>query len=372
MVLQKRVGTLLRETREEKKKTIREVSQDTNITPRHIEALENEDYAIFPGETYAIGFLRSYAEYLNLDADQVIGLYRGLQIDQSKTPVRELTRQPGILVSLQFMDRRNLLYIAGAAAILILSIALYSYSGLGKSGRPSPAVNLCEGRQLVNINTPVSGAVPKQENLSLDNTLRFVVDTASVKICLKSIRRDGGQNARAEMIVSVNDDQVYNFSAAEGEAVRLHDISAELANLNTKILLTPGVLGDFSARVQLESVAAETPSALNEPNGPVPSVTAGDIQVSLRFNADSYFEWDNDGLHHTGMIVEAGKVKTVEAKNRLEIKVGNGGGVQILKEGRLPRVVGPPGKLVKIIYKKVPDPLDPGLFNIQESIEVVQ
>ena len=34
-----------------------------------------EDFSIFPGEAYLIGFLRNYADYLELDSAEVVGLY---------------------------------------------------------------------------------------------------------------------------------------------------------------------------------------------------------------------------------------------------------------------------------------------------------
>ena len=77
MVLIKRVGAYLKEAREAKKLSIKEVARQTNITGKYLEALENEDYSQFPGETYALGFLRNYSEFLNLDTDHLMQLYRG-------------------------------------------------------------------------------------------------------------------------------------------------------------------------------------------------------------------------------------------------------------------------------------------------------
>ena len=47
---------ILREARENRKLSLKDVARETNITPRYVDALENEDYSIFPGETYALGF----------------------------------------------------------------------------------------------------------------------------------------------------------------------------------------------------------------------------------------------------------------------------------------------------------------------------
>jgi cytoskeleton protein RodZ len=83
-------GEKLREVRESKKYTIEQVARETRISRRYIEALEKEDFSAFPGETYLIGFLRSYAEYLDLDPDHFINLYRNIKIQEQPIPFDEL------------------------------------------------------------------------------------------------------------------------------------------------------------------------------------------------------------------------------------------------------------------------------------------
>ncbi|HRV16376.1 MAG TPA: helix-turn-helix domain-containing protein, partial [Spirochaetota bacterium] len=58
------IGETLRNAREAKRLTLKDVSKDTNIVVKYLEALENEEFDKFPSETYLLGFLRSYAEYL--------------------------------------------------------------------------------------------------------------------------------------------------------------------------------------------------------------------------------------------------------------------------------------------------------------------
>ncbi|MCB1137911.1 MAG: hypothetical protein KDK23_04105, partial [Leptospiraceae bacterium] len=100
---------------------------------------------------------------------------------------------------------------------------------------------------------------------------------------------------------------------------------------------------------------------------------AGDptmIRVTLEFVQDSYIEWVDDGVIHNGVYMKAGQRRTLEAVNVLEIKVGNGAGVRYNRPGIPPRLAGPAGKIVKMRFKKVPDPLDPGRTRIEEEIQV--
>lgn len=52
------------------------VSHALRIRKDHLEAIENGDYAVLPGKTYAIGFVRAYAEHLGLDADACVRRFK--------------------------------------------------------------------------------------------------------------------------------------------------------------------------------------------------------------------------------------------------------------------------------------------------------
>lgn len=71
------IGETLRSTRERRGITVEQVAQDTRISLRFIEALEDEQFDELPAPVYVRGFLRSYANYLKLDPqpllDQLVG-----------------------------------------------------------------------------------------------------------------------------------------------------------------------------------------------------------------------------------------------------------------------------------------------------------
>lgn len=76
--------------REEKGLTIAQVAYETNISPKYIEALENEDFDAFPAEAYLLGFLRNYAEFLNLEYDSILAEYKNCLLREEPTPLSEL------------------------------------------------------------------------------------------------------------------------------------------------------------------------------------------------------------------------------------------------------------------------------------------
>jgi len=88
------LGEKLRTTREEKGLTIEQISRDTNIAIRYLEALETENFAVFPGEPYLIGFIKNYGSYLELDIQKLISLYKALRIQEQPIPVEQLLKNP--------------------------------------------------------------------------------------------------------------------------------------------------------------------------------------------------------------------------------------------------------------------------------------
>ena len=90
------IGDKLRQKREELSLSIDQVARDTNIAKAYLVALENEKFEEFPGETYLVGFLRNYSEYLGLNAEDVISLYKSFKIQEQPIPMDELLESPKI------------------------------------------------------------------------------------------------------------------------------------------------------------------------------------------------------------------------------------------------------------------------------------
>lgn len=70
------IGEQLRKQRKAKGISLVEVSEHTKIGKKYLEALENGEYDVLPGETYIRGFLKAYAKYLDLDDDEIIRHYK--------------------------------------------------------------------------------------------------------------------------------------------------------------------------------------------------------------------------------------------------------------------------------------------------------
>lgn len=79
-------GELLKNAREARNLDLDSAARETSIALSFIKGLEEEDTSAFPGEAYMLGFMRNYAEFLNVRPDTVLNLYRAKKLQESPVP----------------------------------------------------------------------------------------------------------------------------------------------------------------------------------------------------------------------------------------------------------------------------------------------
>lgn len=80
------VGEILRRTRVHYGQTLQQIEGVLRIRASQLEALEQGDIAQLPGRVYAIGFVRSYSEYLGLDGDKMVHLFKEQSVGRKAKP----------------------------------------------------------------------------------------------------------------------------------------------------------------------------------------------------------------------------------------------------------------------------------------------
>ena len=79
------VGKYLKEVRENKGVTLDAIAEETKIQKRYLVDIENDDFDELPGEAYVKGFLRNYAAALKIDSEEVITLYKKMQLKSEES-----------------------------------------------------------------------------------------------------------------------------------------------------------------------------------------------------------------------------------------------------------------------------------------------
>jgi cytoskeletal protein RodZ len=179
------IGAQLRETRMRRRIDISEVEAATKIRAKYLRALENEEWSLLPGPTFVKTFLRTYAEYLDLDARSLVEEYRQRYERPSTTELTPL--RPGGLGGRPPRRRRQVLgpWILVAGVFVGLLAALYVLGTSGDDEEPPPAST---SERQANA-TPSPTATPRKSKKSrkaTPTTLRVRIEaTGTVWVCLE-------------------------------------------------------------------------------------------------------------------------------------------------------------------------------------------
>ncbi|HAE21187.1 MAG TPA: hypothetical protein DCG47_02535 [Spirochaetaceae bacterium] len=109
------IGEQFKAAREARGLSLDQVADETNIAKRFISAMEAEDFSVFPGDPYIIGFLRNYSDYLSLDSQAIVQSFRGLRIQEQPVPIDALLKPKKV----------SLWPFIGGAGILALGLILF-------------------------------------------------------------------------------------------------------------------------------------------------------------------------------------------------------------------------------------------------------
>ena len=159
-----------------------EVESATKIRAKYLRALESEEWELLPGPTFVKTFLRTYAEYLELDARLLVEEYkqrfeRPAGLDTTPLNLRRQRRRrrvaprlgPGIVVVLGIVALLGALYLLGV-------------SGNGDDSPEPPAAVETPTPQPKNQNRKKrKAAPPKPVSVS-------IVATGQVYVCMEDAR----------------------------------------------------------------------------------------------------------------------------------------------------------------------------------------
>jgi cytoskeletal protein RodZ len=111
------LGNTLSRARRARAITLEDVERDTHVSRRYLQALENEDFSIFPAPVYARGFLRTYSRYLGLNPDELLRVFPSADLTVDITPLPSVSRPPEQLINVNWL-------VAGLVAIFLLGAGL--------------------------------------------------------------------------------------------------------------------------------------------------------------------------------------------------------------------------------------------------------
>ena len=274
------LGHTLREAREALGFSLAEAEDRTRIRQKFIAAMETEDWESLPGDVPTRGFLRKYATFLELNPEEIVGMYgrrpnaSAPQTDQEQTPAeRPLDYRPIELALAEASPRR---IPWRWILLLLLLIVVVSVGWWIYAFRPSWINNLL--------------ALP--QNLPQAGDLIALEPTPTATLVEQSNRVTATPTATAE-------------TAAEA---------------------TPTVAG--VASVTETEPAAATVDATIEPQETPPPVITDVMRLHINLLARSWIRLVIDGQVASETVMEQGAEGDWEARESIVLRTGNAAGVQ--------------------------------------------
>jgi cytoskeletal protein RodZ len=202
---------------------ITEVEAATKIRAKYLRALENEEWDLLPGPTFVKTFLRTYADYLGLDARNLVEEYRARY---ERPSAQELTPFGTNIGSRRSRPRRPVLapWMAVIAGVVVLLGALWLLGNWGDD----PARETATPKQTPTPSpSPASGNDGETSQKSKQTAKKTVVrlqiqPTGPVSVCLENAR---GEALIQNVTLQANEDtqtfrsKHFLMSFGTGEAV---------------------------------------------------------------------------------------------------------------------------------------------------------
>jgi len=339
------LGDKLKTTREEKGLTIDQISRETNIAIRYLEALESENFAIFPGEPYLIGFIKNYGSYLELDIQKLISLYRALRIQEQPIPVEQLLKSPPRLPKF-IVPFVIILAILGGGGWLVRSIIINRQNNPApkKPDSQTSAEYIMEGNSM-------------KRRLYKNDTVLISVDNETYKLELSNmgeavtIRTPAGQeilDLSQEITIDLNNDGIPELR------VTLIDFAKNKADMGALLdfyLMDAGAYtgAEPEQNVQRRENTVTAASTTIFPASP----SAYPFTLQIGFQGYCMFRWEilneRDRKGTTQRYFQRSEVLDIQAQNGIRIWASNAQAakLQVIGAGRVvPAEIGSAGEVV--------------------------
>lgn len=308
------VASILKKVREQKGLTLEQAQQDLKIHPRFLQALEEGTYEIFSSPVHLKGFLKNYAEYLGLNVGQILAFWRR-EYDEDKGKKRTLeisplsstfSITPGIVVAVFTV-------VLVSAFFLYLAFAYRSFAEAPLLSLDGLATDLKTSSSTLRV----SGKSDRDAILSINGQ----------KISL-------GENGQFAETLSLSPGvNVINFLA-------VNKLGKERKLTRTIIVEEGGTVPGISEAPQSKEVSSSA----------APEIYGSEIILKIGPQASWLDITEGTTTLYKGLAL-SGFEKTFRSRNSINVRVGNGGSVRVVLNGK---DLGPLGEEGQVVYKSFP------------------
>jgi cytoskeletal protein RodZ len=336
-------GTKLRDARNARNLDLDQVSRETNITRRYLEALENEDFTVFPGEPYLLGFLRNYCDYLGLNTSEIVSSYKNLKIQEAPVPLKDL--MPKRPITDVLLENTAAIRVALIGVIAVVAILLI-WGGIRLGASLIGSVGQGEEANLPAREPVTHEAQSEQFKARVYEGDTILVATAAGRFTMTvagtspSLKLDTPSGSR---VVDLGQDLLIDLSGDSEPDVKVFvaDLFRNDPSKGAEIELVSGskLVNDASSLATQAAAEAAAPAdvtvapsqATANPKQLVlfEGGSAYPVTMNATFRGYCLFRYESDRANREERYYQKSELLTVQANNGIRIWASNGNAVKI-------------------------------------------
>jgi len=325
------LGTRLREARESRGISFEQAEKETRIRRAFLQALEEERYDALPEDVYARGFIRNYARYLGLDAEELLTLYKKA-VGASVASIPQVLNEP---LSPRDGPSIGSGILIGAMVVIIIALAgWYIYHRFYLGVEPWPLTLLKAPPATVAPPTATQSAPPTQAPTPAA-TKALVVEQPTIAPSATPTHPATATSVPA----TARPTTALSATAAPSVAA---------ARTLTATVAQPTATISQPTSTPTTSIATATPTANVSPT-PAPTFEGG-VQVRARVTAKTYLEVTVDGERVFTGILDMGAERNWNGRSSVRLRVGNAAGLELVVNGVSVEPLGQEGEVVEVTY----------------------
>jgi cytoskeletal protein RodZ len=124
------IGEKLRLARETRGIALRDISEQTRISMRYLEAIESDDYRRLPGGIFNRSFIRAYAKFIGYDEQQAIDDYGQTMRERGETEEDSTKSYRSLVYTDDASHNRSPIMTLFLALVVLAVLSLCLWAGL--------------------------------------------------------------------------------------------------------------------------------------------------------------------------------------------------------------------------------------------------
>ena len=329
------VGDILIEGRKKKRQKLQTVSKNLKIRTVYLEAIEQGEFDVLPEGPYAAGFVRTYAEYLGLDASDVVSKFKEEQKAKLKPKITLNMHQPE---ADEVQPNFNYVLIGVVLVIIIYAI----WSSFSPSDNNDEVIIEPDTQTEIITSEDAVEDLDVEDGSNLEKSENLIKEEIINDINKEETDQNTKEQAAVKDIVVFKDENFTKLNVSEDpEKEEIINIEEETEPFIEEV--ESDIVEDEKAeekKVEEFDEANYVPQTFGKDN-------KDDSKIVITALKDSWVEVKNEEKVYLTRILHKGDVFYAPDLDDLVISTGNAGGFTITFDGEEMEPIGKEGHIKK-------------------------